>query len=197
MLIARVLGSRSHIEYEARVVGSYEVELPPTPADYGLGGFVSIRAGSRRIIAVVSDTRLINPDYSNAYLSIPADDNRVFAPDYIQEQGVMLGLLLLGSLQKGFGRHEPPTEVILPNTEVESLSEADMIAFHRDQRGKLKLGYYSQIATLNTPLAKPLLLLIIERLEQYVEPGERARLTLLRKNLAWQQTLKALGSRGI
>lgn len=195
MLIARVLRSHSHIEYEARVVGSHEVESPPTTADYGLGKFTSIQTDSARIISVVADTRLINPEYGSSYLSTPADDHRVFAPDYIQEQGVVLGLLLLGSLQDGSGQHKPPTEVILPNTEVESLSEADMIAFHRDPRGRLRLGYYNQIASLNTPLAKSLLLLIIEQLEGYVEPAEKARLALLRRNLAWQQTLQALGSR--
>ncbi len=194
MLIARILGSRSHIEYEARVVGSYEIEFPPTPTDYGLGSFVCIQTASTRIVAVVSDTYLINP-YGSAYLSTFVDDNMVFAPDYIQEQGVMLSLLLLGSLHEGFGRHEPPTEVILPNTGVESLSEADQMAFHRDLEGRLRLGYYNQIAALNTPLSKSLLLLIINRLEKRLEPGERARLTLLRKNLAWQQTLQALGSK--
>lgn len=195
MLIARILRSRSHIEYEARVVGSHEIEFPPTPADYGLGSFVCVQTASTRIVAVVSNTCLINPEYGSAYLSTPSDHNKVFAPDYIQEQGVMLDLLLLGSLHEGFGRHEPPTEVILPNTEVESLSETDLMAFHRDWEGRLRLGYYNQIAALNTPLAKSLLLLIISRLEGRLEPGERARLTLLRRNLAWQQTLQALGSK--
>ena len=50
------------------------------------------------MIGVIYNSQLINPEYGNygPRLSTPSRLNTVFSPDYLNEQGVLISILLLG-----------------------------------------------------------------------------------------------------
>src|SRR5687768_9432020 len=100
MQIAKIISSNSHIQYYARVLDTLEVEQPPRPADYAFSRFIVVESEGRKIVGVISDSQLINPEYGNfgPRLSSPQEANRLFSPDYLHEQGVLIELLMLGRL---------------------------------------------------------------------------------------------------
>jgi hypothetical protein len=201
MIIAKIVNSYSHIEYAARVLDALDVKQPPRPRDYGFAGFISVECEGRKIVGVISNTQLINPDYGNfgPRLSSAAEANRLFSPDYLHDQGVLIGLLMLGWLesdgQRSYGQHQTPELALPVHTSVALLDAADARDFHRDKEGRLRLGYYTQIMRAGGAMAAALLLAIIDRLQLECEPVDRARLALLRNNLNWHQTLGALGQK--
>jgi hypothetical protein len=191
MQIAKIVNSRSHIEYSARVLDTLEVERPPRPSDYAFGNFVVVESEGQKIVGVIANSQLINPEYGNfgPRLSTPPESNRIFSPDYLHDQGVLVGLLMLGSLGDGYGIHGTPDLVLPVHAPVSLLDRTGTGVFHRDESGKLRLGYYSLVVGRGGAMAGELMLLIIERLQEGAEPADRARLALLRRNLAWQQTI--------
>src|SRR5437879_48423 len=98
MLIAKIINSNSQIEYAARVLDTFDVDQPPRPDDYAFARFIVVRTHGREVIGVIANSQLINPEYGNygPRLSAPAEANRLFSPDFLHEQGVLIGLLMLG-----------------------------------------------------------------------------------------------------
>jgi hypothetical protein len=194
MEIAKIVNSRSHIEYSARVLDTLEVEQPPRPSDYAFGNFVVIENEGRRVVGVISNSQLINPEYSNfgPRLSTPPESNRIFSPDYLHDQGVLIDLLMLGLIENNYGVHNTPDIVLPVHAPVGLLDRAGIDAFHRDESGKLRLGYYSLLVSRGGAMAGALMISIIDRLQAEAGPADRARLALIRRNLAWQQTLGTL-----
>src|SRR5919202_672135 len=101
--IAKIVKSNSHFEYVARVIDELDADAPPSADDYGFAQFVSlpVREGEE-VVGVVYDTQLANPDYGafGPRLSSHAD-LKVLSPDFLHEQGVLLGVLLLGWRERG------------------------------------------------------------------------------------------------
>lgn len=190
MLIARIVQSTSHLDYAARVLDSLEVAAAPDPSDYAFGRFVTIGA----TVGIIYNSQLINPEYGNfgPRLTSPAELNAVFSPDFLNEQGVMLSILLLGWREGAGFRQGVPPQVLPINGAVETLAPAEVLAFHRGVAGGLQLAYYPTIATQAKLFAHPLLEAIIEQLAPLVGEAEQARLRLLRQSLAWQQTVEGL-----
>jgi hypothetical protein len=96
--IAKIVKSNSHVDYVARVVDELDADEPPGPEDYGFAQFVSVPlAEDAEAVGVVYDTQLANPDYASfgPRLSSHAE-LKVLSPDFLHEQGVLLGLLLVG-----------------------------------------------------------------------------------------------------
>jgi hypothetical protein len=62
-------------------------------------------------------------------------------------------------------------------------------AFHRDSDGGVRLVYYPQVITHAGLFAFPLLAEILECLETLTDNRQRARLSVLRQSLLWQQTI--------
>lgn len=198
MRIARIIKSNSHVDYAARVLDALETPMPPAPTDYQFGQFVKVISGNREIIAVIYNSQLLNPEYGNfgPRLSTPPELNSIFSPDYLNEQGVLIGLLLLGAQQRHADggkdaqrRHGIPREVLPVNAEVETMSEDEVHAFHSSAQGHLELHYYAHVLTHAGLFAFQLLTAIIEQLEQLTNDSERARLAVLRRSLTWQQTM--------
>jgi hypothetical protein len=191
MLIAKIIKSNSHVDYSARILDSLETDASPTMDDYHFGQFVRISAGERVVVGVIYDSLLINPDYGNfgPRLTTPREQNNVFMPDYLNEQGVLIGLLLLG-WQDSQGAHQGVPRVVLPiNSHVETMTTEEILAFHRDGRGTLQLAYYAHVSTHANLFAFPLLTAIVDQLDRLTDATERARLAVLRKSLTWQQTI--------
>ncbi len=192
MLLARIVQSTSHVDYAARVLDSLETATPPSAADYHFGQFVRIPAGSSEAVGVVYNSQLINPEFGSygPRLTTPTELNAVFSPDYLNEQGVLIAILLLGWHEAGDYRQGIPRAVLPVNSPVEMMPPAEVAAFHRDQAGKLRLAYYTQVASHARLFAFHLIDAIIDQLNSLVTPAEQARLRVLRQGLAWRQTLE-------
>jgi hypothetical protein len=194
MRIAKIIKSNSHIDYAARILDSLETNDPPKATDYYFGQFVKISGGDGESIGIIYNSQLINPEYGNygPRLSTPPDLNSVFSPDYLNEQGVLIGILMLG-WQNNHGKQQgvPPT-VLQINSDVEAMTDEEVRAFHHDQAGSLQIQYFSQIMTHAGAFADQLLRVIANRLERLTTERERARLMVLRRSLVWQQTIERM-----
>jgi hypothetical protein len=191
MRIAKIVRSNSHVDYVARVFGSLETAEQLTPNDYRFGQFVKIAAHAGEVIGVIYNSFLLNPDYGDygPRLSTSQEQNAVFSPDYLNEQGVLIGLLLVGWRDGDGYQQGLPREVLPINADVETLSDEQVGAFHHSAQGGLELKYYSHVTTHAGYFTFQLLSSIVEQLESLANERDRARLQVLRKTLAWQQTM--------
>ena len=197
--IAKIVKSNSHVDYVARVIDELDADAPPAPEEYGFAQFVRLPVtGREEVVGVVYDTQLANPDYGSfgPRLSSHAD-LKVLSPDFLHEQGVLLGLLLLGWRARGEGtdwvaHHGVPRRVVPVGQEVFSLAEREVFEFHRGAGGAVQLHYFSQALAHAGAFAVPLVESVIEQLEPSCEPSERQRLCVLKKSLVWQRTLGQL-----
>jgi hypothetical protein len=191
--IAKIVKSNSHVDYIGRVIDRLDAAEPPGPDDYGFAQFVSIPLDDElEIIGVVYNSLLANPEYGNygPRLSPPADLS-ILSPDYLNEQGLLIGILLLGwrNPAKAAFYHAVPRRVIPVNQEVYRLMDEDMHGFHRDEQGRIQLHYYSQVVAHAGSFSMPLIEAIIEQLEPNAAPEERQRLCVLKQTLVWQRTV--------
>ena len=199
--IAKIVKSNSHVDYVARVIDELDADAPPAPEEYGFAQFVRMPVSEmEEVVGVVYDTQLANPDYGSfgPRLSSHAD-LKVLSPDFLHEQGVLLGILLLGWRARadtaGGGwtaHHGVPRRVVPVGQEVFNLSAAEVFEFHRGSGGAVQLHYFSQALAHAGAFAVPLVESVIEQLEPACEPAERQRLCVLKKSLVWQRTLGQL-----
>jgi hypothetical protein len=194
--IAKIVKSNSHVDYIGRVIDRLDADAPPAPDDYGFAQFVSIPLdGELDIVGVIYNSLLANPEYGNygPRLSPPADLS-ILSPDFLNEQGLLIGILLLGwrdPLRSTF-HHAVPRRVIPVNQEVYRLPEEDIQAFHKDGQGRIQLHYYSQVVAHAGSFSMPLIEAIIEQLEPACATEERQRLCVLKQTLVWQRTVGQL-----
>jgi hypothetical protein len=197
--IAKIVMSNSHVDYVARVIDELDADAPPAPEEYGFAQFVRMPLNeAEEVVGVVYDTQLANPDYGSfgPRLSSHAD-LKVLSPDFLHEQGVLLGVLLLGGRARGEGggwaaHHGVPRRVVPVGQEVFSLPDEEVFEFHRGVGGAVQLHYFSQALAHAGAFAVPLVEAVISQLEPACEPAERQRLCVLKKSLVWQRTLGQL-----
>jgi hypothetical protein len=190
--LAKIVKSNSHIDYVGRVVDALEAENPPDVDDYGFAQFVSLPVSEMQdVIGVIYNTQLLNPEYGNFGPRLsPVSELAIFSPDFINEQGVLIGILLLGWRDKETktNYHGVPRRVIPVNQEVFRLDDEDVLEFHRDKTERIQLHYYSQVVTHARLFAVPLLEAIIEQLGVVCSLEEKKCLDVLKQALAWQRT---------
>ena len=190
--IAKIVASRSHVDYVGRVIDRLDAETAPAADDYGFAQFVSLPAGEEgsEVVGLIYDTLLVNPEYGSLgpRLSPPAELS-VLSPDYLNEQGVLVGVLLVGWRDAGGTHHAVPRRVIPVGQEVFRLSDDGVLGFHRDAEGRLRLHYFSQVVAHAGAFALPLLEAVLEQLEAGASAEERQRFCVLRRSLAWQRTM--------
>jgi hypothetical protein len=189
--LARIVKSNSHVDYVGRIIDVLDADEPPSAADYGFAQFVSIPlTEGLDVVGVIYNSLLANPDYGNygPRLSTVADLS-VLSPDYLNEQGLLVGILLLGWREGGVCHHAMPRRVIPVNQEVYHLDDAGVQAFHKDASGRIQLHYYSQVIAHAGPFGGPLLEAVIEQLEPGCAAEERQRLCVLKQTLVWQRTV--------
>jgi hypothetical protein len=208
--IAKIVKSNSHVDYVARVIDELDADAPPSSDEYGFAQFVRLPVSEvEETIGVVYNTQLANPEYGNfgPRLSSHAD-LKVLSPDFLHEQGVLLGILLLGrrvregapqpggtassDASRWASQHGVPRRVVPVGQEVFGMSEADVYDFHRGAGGSVQLHYFSQAVAHAGAFAVPLVESVIAQLEPACEPAERQRLCVLKKSLVWQRTLGQL-----
>ena len=192
MKIAKIIKSNSHVDYIARVLDALDSAEPPAPEHYQFGQFVAIPADSQAMVGIIYNSQLINPEYGRLgpRLSSSAEMNAVFSPDLVNEQGVLIGVLLIGWVEDGAPHQGIPRMVIPVNSEVISMSEADARAFHTDHRDRLAIRYYSQVITHARQFAPQLLLAALDQLEAIFGDSARSEIAVLRRTLNWQQVFQ-------
>ncbi len=193
--LAKIVKSNSHVDYVGRVIDVLDADDPPSASDYGFAQFVSIPLNDSEIIGVIYNSQLANPDYGNYGPRLsPAADLSVLSPDYLNEQGVLVGILLLGWRDEGTktNHQSVPRRVIPVNQEIYRLDDADVFSFHSNEDGRVQLHYYSQIIAHAGLFAVPLLEAVLEQLEPTCEADERQRLCVLKQALVWQRTVGSM-----
>jgi hypothetical protein len=199
--IARIVKSNSHVDYVGRVVDRMDASEPPSADDYGFAQFVRLPLeDGGQVVGVIYDTQLANPDYGEfgPRLSSHAE-LAVLSPDYLNEQGVLVGILLLGwreagsddaagGASRGESRHGVPRRVIPVGQDVFKMGASEVAEFH-GAGGEVRMHYFSQVIAHAGPFALPLVEAVIEQLDPLCEPAERQRLCVLKKSLSWQRTL--------
>ena len=199
--IAKIVKSNSHVDYVARVIDELDADAPPAPEEYGFAQFVRMPVTEdEEVVGVVYDTQLANPEYGTfgPRLSSHAD-LKVLSPDFLHEQGVLLGVLLLGWRSRSdeaagawAAHHGVPRRVVPVGQEVFSMSGAEVFGFHRGAGGAVQLHYFSQALAHAGAFAVTLVESVIAQLEPACEPADRQRLCVLKKSLVWQRTLGQL-----
>ena len=190
MQIARIVQSSSHLAYTARVLDSLETGQSPSPGDYAFGRFVRIA----NAVGIICDSQLVNPEFGSygPRLTTPVEMNRLFSPDFLNEQGVLISILLLGwKGREGYHQGVPP-EVLPVNSPVETLDTDEVRSFHRPGRDGVRLAYYPVVAIHAKLLARPLIEAIIAQLDPLIDEAERARLRVFRQTLVWRETVEGL-----
>ena len=193
-LIAKIVGSNSHVDYLARVIDKLDSNEPPDPADFAFSTFVHIPVGGDNdLVGIVYNSMLMNPDYANYGPRLsPSPELGSFSPDFINEQGCLIGILLLGSVGDAEGATQGvPASTVEAGREVFRCDEDLVKRFHTNGKGEINMQYYSQVISHAGKFAAPLLESIIEGLSKDCEKEDRKRLTLLKQNLAWQRTIGA------
>ncbi|MCI0485377.1 MAG: hypothetical protein L0229_02140 [Blastocatellia bacterium] len=193
MVIARIVKSNSHVDYIGRVLDRLDSAAPPAPEDYRFGQFVSIPTDAGATVGIIYNSQLINPEYGRLgpRLSSSSGMNEVFSPDLLDEQGVLIGLLLLGWMDEGATVHQGIPRAVIPvNSEVVKMAETEVRSFHAERGGRLALHYYSQVITHARQFGPQLLLAALDQLEPLFGDQSKAEIAVLRRSLNWQQVFQ-------
>ena len=193
MKIAKIVKSNSHIDLVGRVIDQLDSANPPSIDDYGFAQFVRLPLEDMtETVGVIYDSQLLNPDYGSFGPRLsPQPELAVLSPDYLNEQGLLVGILLLGWRDKVKNEiaHGVPRSIVPVNQDVFALSETEFYEFHQNGDGKIKLHYYSQILQHARDFGSYLLERILQQLSPLCCDEDRKRLQVLKTSLAWQRTL--------
>ena len=196
VLIGTIVKSNSHISYMCRVFGKLEsAELPP-PSAYSFGTFVTLEQVDGEgisLVGVIRDTFLINPQIDSLGPRLSSDrDLSVFSPDFLNEKGVLVDILVVGWLEGSEPHHGIPALSAQVGTRVETMRDAEVHSFHATQEQKFFAGYLPQLMARNDATVFSLLLTILDRLEPEF-PDQSGVIGLLRNNLAWKSRVVPAG----
>jgi hypothetical protein len=197
MQIAKIVSSVSHNHYRAKVLDTFDISPPPTLTDYGYSQFVTLSLNAPgQIIGVIVDTALVNSQPLDRQWRAAHDTTleKIFSPDNLPTQGVLVDILVLGTLLTNsstgvsYGDQTPPSITLPVHTVVKTVSDADIESFHYNQQRQWQLNYYGYVLQSCPYQGETLLLRIVERLQGYASAPVQRQLRLLRQNLQWQQT---------
>lgn len=190
MKIAKIVSSNSHIDYIGRVIDSIDGDDElPRPSDYSFAQFVSLQGDDEEVIGIIYDSRLINPEYGSF---APRSGQRAelarHNADYAKEQGVLIGILLLGTMDSsGKTFHGIPPKIVGVGQPVTKIDHEQVRRFH-ESGGTVQLHYYTQVVSNARQFAIPLLNSIIDELCISCSETEKQRLQVLKQSLTWQGT---------
>lgn len=195
MKIAEIVSSNSHIDYIARIADSIDGgDSSPEPSNYCFGQFVSLEGDGEDVIGVIYDSRLVNPEYGSfGPRSGPRAELGRHNADFVHEKGILIGILLLGTIDRtGKSFQGVPGKIVPVGRSVTKVDDAQVARFHTRADGKLSLGYYPQLMSNARQFAIPLLDSIIDRLCATAADDEIQRLRVLKQSLMWQGTFGGL-----
>ena len=189
MKIAKVVGSNSHVAYIARVLEERDGVGVPTAEDYGFGRFVEMRCDAERVVGIISDSRLVNPEYSFVsprMAETPAGGD--LKRELANEQKALVWILLLGTMADGIAEQRTPHRVVTAGCMVETLGAEDIVRFHKGDGDAMRMHYFPSLMAQAGSLAIPLAKTIIEQLTPHCSDGDRQRLAVMSSSLAWKHT---------
>ena len=188
MKIAKIVSSNSHIAYVARVLDVRDGGGDPPADEYGFGRFVSIEDGAERIVGVISDSRLVNPEYLSPSTRLgQASALGELRRDLVEDKRTLIAILLLGSVVDGVAVHSIPLRVLPSGSDVESMTGEDAAAFHRDADGGVRMGYFPSLMSHSGPLSTTLARTIIDSLKPHFSETEQQKLAVMADSLSWKQ----------
>jgi hypothetical protein len=203
--IGKVIKSNTHVDYLCQVYGPREVDRAPAPSDYALGTFVRVPLNDEgglvgtgtphgELIGVIYDTVLHNPEFGNLGPRLSSEpDLQVFTPDYLAEKVTLVGITTVGMrAPDGAVTHGIPALAAQIDAVVTRLAEDAVRDFHRAPDGGVRLEYAPMLVAQGSPLARHLLLRIVDHLGALF-PEEAAHLSVLRAELAWQTMIAPMG----
>jgi len=187
--IGKIIKSNSHIDYVSQVYGPGETAHAPTPEQHALGTWVEMPAGSKQgsaAVGLVYDTQLYNPGYGTFGPRLSSQAQlEVFSPDYLNETAVLLGVLVVGQMMGERRVASGYCPVAAPiGAEVSRMAPERVRAFH-ENGSQLDLGYYSLLLSIPDPIMPPLLLGVLDGLEDLMPEQERT-ISALRTSLSWR-----------
>ncbi|PYT01353.1 MAG: hypothetical protein DMF63_00440 [Acidobacteria bacterium] len=192
MNIATIVSSNSHIDYIARIIDAPgEDGNLPDASEHCFGQFVSIDGDREKVIGVIYDSRLVNPEYGSfGPRSGPRAELGRRTADVVREEGILIGILLLGTIdESGKSFHGVPGKIVPVGRAVSNAGREIVKTFHTGADGRVHLHYYPQVVTNARQFALPLLNSIIDQVSAECSTAEGDRLKVLRQSLTWQATL--------
>jgi hypothetical protein len=228
LAIGKIVKSNTHIDYVCQVFCRGECDPLPQPGDYALGTFVSIAleevlpfgglggggsgTGARRLIGVIYNTLLLNPDFGSLGPRLSQrSDLEIFSPDYLSETATLVGVITVGwQTETGAYHQGVPALAATVNNVVHRLDDGDLHAFHTngsahgtvhgtadgtahgEANGRICLHYVPVLLSTQSPIVPPLLLNIVDRL-RLLFPDQQRPLAVMRNNLAWKSIVEPAG----
>lgn len=197
-MIGKLVKSNVHTDYVCQIYSRGEVARPPAPDDYAFGTFVRIPLGDERgnLVGVIYDTVLHNPEFGSLGPRLsPASDLEVFSPDYLTEKVTLAGITAVGTLDaQGGATHGVPPLAAQIDTLVALMDDEAVGSFHRAEDGGVRIGYAPLLLGQGSPLARHLLLRIVERLKDLF-PAQAEILCVLAQQWTWQTCIEPMGGR--
>lgn len=193
MQIAKIVKSNSHVDYVGRVLDRLDSPDHPSPEHYRFGQFVAVPGDLITAIGIIYNTQLVNPEFGRLgpRLSSSIEMNAVFSPDLVNEQGVLVGLLLVGWTNAGGGSAQGMPPMVVPvNSAIVTMTDPDVRSFHTDRGGRLSLRYYAQVVTHARQFAPQLLLAVLDHLETLFGDESKSEIGMLRRTLTWQHVFQ-------
>ncbi len=194
-MIGKIVKSNSHTDYICQVYGPGEIDNPPAPADYGFGTFVFIPLPEAAgIVGVIYDTKLFNPDFGNLGPRLsPEPDLEIFSPDYLAEKMTLVGIKTVGKLNRdGTAEQGIPPLSVPSDSEVRKMDPEEVKSFHLTSQEILQIEYAPFLLDQANPLARHLLLHIIDHLIP-IFPEHEKKLSVLYQEWSWQARIKPVG----
>jgi len=194
MKIGKLVKSNSHTDYVCQIYGHGEIENPPSNQDYAFGSFVEIELGEyRKLVGLIYDTQLFNPDFGRLGPRLSSEqDLAIFSPDYINEQAILVGIMVVGSISiDGRVMQGVPDVAAKNDAMVEKLSEEEIMAFHHANPG-LYMDYISVLLSHQSPLA---IFLVQKTLAKLLDlfPDQEKIINVLLDDLTWKTQICQLG----
>ena len=196
--LGKIVKADSHIHYVCQVYGQHEVkpDRVPQPEHYALGNFVRVHMGEGqgKIIGVVYDTMLLNPDFGNLGPRLsPERELKVFSPDYLNERAVLVRIVAVGYIDVQGGIHQGvPRLAPSADSEVEELTSKRILAFHQTASG-LNLAYLPVLLRQDASLVQDMVGIMLDRLAVLLPPESQVELDVLRDDLHWRTQIRPLG----
>lgn len=187
MNIGKIIKSDSHLNYKCRIYGKRETPTKVTEKDFFFGQFVKISIlNTIDIVGIVYNSQLINPEYGNfgPRLTSPSGYNEIIIPDFIDETAIVIDIILIGFITNNTEvSHSIPKWVLPLNSEVITMSEKEIIKFHKNKDGKLIIHYYHHLLNHTGSLGVQLVVSILDLLSQLLDEGEIKKIRVLKYHL--------------
>jgi hypothetical protein len=196
LTLGKIVKADSHTHYVCQIYGKNEVKAGdvPQPRDYVLGTFVSVQMGGQEsLIGLVYDTILLNPEFANLGPRLsPERELQIFAPDYLNERAVLVGIITIGYVDADGAVHQGvPRFAANSDSEVEVMSPAQVRYFHKEKTG-LRLAYLPVLMQENNPVMAHLTRFVLDGLAELL-PDCKVELDVLADDILWRTQIGPLG----